>query len=253
MAILEVRDLCTSFFVAQGELRALESVSFDVDVGETLAIVGESGCGKSLTALSIMRLVPDPPGRIVGGNVTLEGRNLLRLSRTEMEHVRGDRIAMIFQEPMTSLNPVMTVGDQIIETLRAHRAVTPAAARRRALELLDMVRISEPVRRLDDYPHRLSGGMRQRVMIAIALAPVIVLASVLVATAILTESALAFLGFTDPNVVSWGSIIGIGRSEIRTAWYISAVPGIVILFTVLALNQVNEGLNDALNPRLKDR
>ena len=170
MAILEVRDLCTSFFVAEGELRALESVSFDVDVGETLAIVGESGCGKSLTALSIMQLVPDPPGRIVGGRVMLEGRDLLKLSRTEMEHIRGDRIAMIFQEPMTSLNPVMTVGDQIMETLRAHRAVTPAAARRRALELLDLVRISEPARRLDDYPHRLSGGMRQRVMIAMALA-----------------------------------------------------------------------------------
>jgi len=170
MAVLEVRDLCTSFFVAQGELRALESVSFDVDSGETLAIVGESGCGKSLTALSIMRLVPDPPGRIVGGSVTLEGRDLLKLRRDEMEAVRGDRIAMIFQEPMTSLNPVMTIGDQIVETLLAHRPMTGAAARRRALDLLEMVRISEPGRRLDDYPHRLSGGMRQRVMIAIALA-----------------------------------------------------------------------------------
>ena len=170
MAVLEVKDLRTSFFVKRGELQALQGISFSVDRGRTLAIVGESGCGKSLTALSMMRLVPSPPGRIVGGSVLVDGIDLLALSEREMERVRGDRIAMIFQEPMTSLNPVMTIGDQIAETLFLHRELTPAAVRARTLELLDLVRISDPKRRIDDYPHRLSGGMRQRVMIAIAIA-----------------------------------------------------------------------------------
>ena len=170
MAVLEVRDLRTSFFLNRQELRALQGVSFSVESGCTLAIVGESGCGKSLTALSMMRLVAEPPGRIVGGSVVVDGVDLLKLSQAEMEHMRGDRIAMIFQEPMTSLNPVMTIGEQITETLRWHRGMTAAAARDRALELLDLVRISDPRRQIDEYPHRLSGGMRQRVMIAMALA-----------------------------------------------------------------------------------
>jgi peptide/nickel transport system ATP-binding protein len=170
MPVLEVRDLRTSFFVKRGELKALEGISFSVEQGRTLAIVGESGCGKSLTALSMMRLVPEPPGRIVGGSVLVDGVDLLALPLVDMERIRGDRIAMIFQEPMTSLNPVMTVGDQIAETLLLHRNMSTGAARRRTLELLDLVRISDPQRRIDEYPHRLSGGMRQRVMIAMALA-----------------------------------------------------------------------------------
>ena len=170
MAVQEVEDLRTSFFVKRGELQALQGVSFSVERGQTLAIVGESGCGKSLTALSMMRLVPEPPGRIVGGSVRVGGIDLLKLPARDMERIRGDRIAMIFQEPMTSLNPVMTVGDQIAETLLLHRGLGAAAARARTLELLDLVRISDPASRIDEYPHRLSGGMRQRVMIAMALA-----------------------------------------------------------------------------------
>jgi peptide/nickel transport system ATP-binding protein len=170
MATLEVRGLSTSFFVKRGELHALQDISFSVERGQTLAIVGESGCGKSLTALSMMRLVPEPPGRIVAGSVKVDGLDLLLLPAHEMERVRGDRIAMIFQEPMTSLNPVMKVGDQVAETLLLHREMSTAAARCRTLELLDLVRISDPHLRIDEYPHRLSGGMRQRVMIAMALA-----------------------------------------------------------------------------------
>jgi peptide/nickel transport system ATP-binding protein len=169
MAVLNVTGLRTSFFTRAGELPALNGVDFQVSEGETLAIVGESGCGKSLTALSILRLVP-PPGRIVAGQMLLDGVDLLALSSKEMEKIRGDRISMIFQEPMTSLNPVMTVGDQIIETLLLHRQLGRAAARRRAIQMLDRVRIADPHKRIDDYPHRLSGGMRQRVMIAMALA-----------------------------------------------------------------------------------
>jgi peptide/nickel transport system ATP-binding protein len=138
--------------------------------GETLAIVGESGCGKSVTALSLMRLVPDPPGRIVGGSVTLEGTDLLALDEAEMRAIRGNRISMIFQEPMTSLNPVMRIGDQIVEAVRLHRNMSSKEARDIAIEMLRLVRIPEPARRAREYPHQLSGGMRQRAMIAMALA-----------------------------------------------------------------------------------
>src|SRR5213594_49561 len=168
MPLLEVRDLRTSFFLEGGEARAVDGVSFTLDAGRVLGLVGESGCGKSVTALSLMRLVP-PAGRIVAGQVRLEGRDLLGLPEREMRAVRGAGLAMIFQEPMTSLNPVFTVGSQIAEAIRLHRRVGRRAAWARAVELLDEVGIPEPERRARDYPHRLSGGMRQRVMIAIAI------------------------------------------------------------------------------------
>ena len=168
--LLSVRDLRTHFFTQDGVTRAVDGVSFEVAPGETLGIVGESGCGKSVTALSIMRLLPPRMARTVGGAVEFEGRNLLDLSEAEMRDIRGNRVAMIFQEPMTSLNPVLTIGDQISETVRIHQGATQAQARARAVETLNLVRIPDATRRLRDYPHQFSGGMRQRVMIAMALA-----------------------------------------------------------------------------------
>ncbi|MDA1280150.1 MAG: ABC transporter ATP-binding protein [Chloroflexi bacterium] len=167
--LLQVRDLRTSFHTPHGDITAVAGVSFDVAYGETLGIVGESGCGKSVTALSIMRLVPNPPGVIESGEVLFEGADLLKFSDKEMEAVRGDGIGMIFQEPMSSLNPVLSIGRQITEPLEVHLGLKGNRARSRAAELLDMVGIADSRRRLDDYPHMLSGGQRQRVMIAIAL------------------------------------------------------------------------------------
>jgi peptide/nickel transport system ATP-binding protein len=168
--VLDVKGLQTVFFTNSGLFRAVDDVSFQVRRGETLAIVGESGCGKSVTALSIMRLVPNPPGKIVGGSIMLEGTDLLGLDEDRMREVRGNRISMIFQEPMTSLNPVMRIGDQITEAVRLHRTMTTKQARDQAVEMLRLVRIPEPERRAREYPHQLSGGMRQRAMIAMALA-----------------------------------------------------------------------------------
>src|SRR5213079_257713 len=168
MPLLDVRDLRTSFFLEGGEARAVDGVSFTLDAGRVLGLVGESGCGKSVTALSLMRLVP-PPGRIVGGKVSFDGRDLLTLPERDMRAVRGAGLAMIFQEPMTSLNPVLTVGSQIAEAVRLHRPVSRREAWERAVELLAEVGIAEPARRARDHPHRLSGGMRQRVMIAMAI------------------------------------------------------------------------------------
>jgi len=168
--LLEVEDLRTYFFLRGGILKAVDGISFALKAHETLAIVGESGCGKSMTALSLMRLIPDPPGKIVGGSVTLGGRDLLALDERAMRGVRGKDISMIFQEPMTSLNPVMTVGRQIGEALLLHESMSRAESMRRAVEILRLVRIPEPEQRLKEYPHQLSGGMRQRVMIAMALA-----------------------------------------------------------------------------------
>jgi peptide/nickel transport system ATP-binding protein len=168
--LLNVRELSTHFLTRQGRLPAVDHVSFHIEPGETLALVGESGCGKSVTATSILRLVPDPPGRIAGGEIWFEGRDLLKLSMGEMRALRGNRIGMIFQEPMTSLNPVLTVGYQITEVIREHRMVSRADAKRRAVDLLNLVRIPDAPRQFHEYPHRLSGGMRQRVMIAMALA-----------------------------------------------------------------------------------
>jgi peptide/nickel transport system ATP-binding protein len=168
--LLEVEGLKTHFFTRDGVVRAVDGVSFTVHPGETLAVVGESGCGKSVTSLSILRLIASPPGRIVGGRLNFLGRDLLALPEPEMRKVRGDEISMIFQEPMTSLNPVLTVGRQIGEALRLHRGLGRAEARARSIELLGQVGIPEPERRAGQYPHQLSGGMRQRVMIAMALA-----------------------------------------------------------------------------------
>jgi peptide/nickel transport system ATP-binding protein len=168
--VLEVKGLQTVFFTNSGLFRAVDDVSFHVRRGETLAIVGESGCGKSVTALSVMRLVPDPPGRIVGGSITLEGVDLLGLDEASMRQIRGNRISMIFQEPMTSLNPVMRIGDQITEAVCLHRPMNRKQAWTQAVEMLRLVRIPEPERRATEYPHQLSGGMRQRAMIAMALA-----------------------------------------------------------------------------------
>ena len=165
-----MRGLRTSFTGERGEVRAVDGVDLTLARGRTLGIVGESGCGKSVTALSIMGLVPQPPGRIVAGEVLFEGVDLLKVSAARLRDLRGDQLSMIFQEPMTSLNPAFPVGDQIAETLRRHRDLGPREARAQAIEMLRRVRIPSPESRADDYPHQLSGGMRQRVMIAMALA-----------------------------------------------------------------------------------
>jgi peptide/nickel transport system ATP-binding protein len=168
-ALLEIRDLVTEFRTADGTVRAVDGVSFDVVARTTLGVVGESGCGKSVTALSIMRLIA-PPGRIAGGSIRYAGRDLLALAPAEMRAIRGNRIAMIFQEPMTSLNPVFTVGDQVAEAVRLHQRASRSIARGVAIEMFRRVGIPSPHERIDAYPHQLSGGMRQRVMIAMALA-----------------------------------------------------------------------------------
>src|SRR2546428_3526885 len=167
--LLEVRNLQTHFVTRSGVVRAVDGVSWDVDEGETVALVGESGCGKSVSALSVLRLVAGPAGRIVGGQVVFKGRDLLRLSEEEMRRVRGREIGMIFQEPMTSLNPVLSIGRQLTEGLEIHLGMIPMDARRRAAELLGMVGIPDPERRLTQYPHQFSGGLRQRAMVARAL------------------------------------------------------------------------------------
>ena len=167
--LLEIEDLQTHFFTSAGVVKAVDGVSYTVDEGETVAVVGESGCGKSVTAMSILRLIPWPPGKIIGGKINFDGQDLLQLSEEEMRNIRGRDIGMIFQEPMTSLNPVLTIGLQLTETLMAHTDITEKKARDRAIELLGLVGISEPERRLTQYPHHLSGGMRQRVVIAMAL------------------------------------------------------------------------------------
>ncbi len=168
--LLEVRNLRTTFVTGAGAVRAVDGVSWDIEEGETVALVGESGCGKSVSALSVMRLVAQPTGRIEGGEILYKGRDLLKLSDAEMQHVRGREIAMVFQEPMTSLNPVLTIGRQLTEGLEIHMGMKPAQAQARAIELLAMVGIPDPERRLVQYPHHFSGGMRQRMMIAMALA-----------------------------------------------------------------------------------
>jgi peptide/nickel transport system ATP-binding protein/oligopeptide transport system ATP-binding protein len=169
-AILTVENLKTYFYTDVGVAHAVDGVSFDVPAGRTVALVGESGCGKSVTALSIVRLIPDPPGKIVEGHITLEGQSLRSLPERAMRNVRGNGVSMIFQEPMTSLNPVFRVGNQIGAAMRVHRKLTKREARDRTIELLDKVGIPSPEQRVDDYPHQMSGGMRQRVMIAMALA-----------------------------------------------------------------------------------
>ena len=170
MTLLDVQGLTTAFMTGRGEITAIEEVSFSLKEGEILGIVGESGSGKSVTALTIMGLLPTPPARIAAGKVLFQGKELTKLSSREMQRIRGPGIAMIFQEPMTSLNPVFSIGDQIMETIKAHENLPAAALRKRAIDMLDKVGIPSAARRLDDYPHQMSGGQRQRVMIAIALA-----------------------------------------------------------------------------------
>ncbi|MCX7624124.1 MAG: ABC transporter ATP-binding protein [Thermomicrobium sp.] len=167
--LLEVRDLRTQFFTQDGVVKAVDGVSFHLMPGETLGLVGESGCGKSITALSIMRLIPSPPGKIVGGEILFEGEDILKMSDDEVRSIRGRKIAMIFQDPMTSLNPVLTINRQISEALELHLGMSKQQARQRAIELLKMVGIPNAEQRVDQYPHQFSGGMRQRVMIAMAL------------------------------------------------------------------------------------
>ncbi len=167
--MLELRELRTYFDTENGTVKAVDGVNLTIRPGETLGIVGESGCGKSVTAYSIMRLIPDPPGRIAGGQILFEGQDIASLSEAEMRKIRGNRISMIFQEPMTSLNPVYTVGDQIAETIILHQKKTPEEAREITLDMLRQVGIPAPEKRIDTYPHEMSGGMKQRVMIAMAL------------------------------------------------------------------------------------
>ena len=168
--LLKISDLRTSFFTSDGEVRAVDGVTFDIANGQTVGLVGESGCGKSVTALSILQLLPKGTGRIVGGELLFQGTNLAALRDEDMRRIRGNEISMIFQEPMTSLNPVMTIGDQIAETVRLHRGASRREARGRAIEMLSLVKIADPQKRVDNYPHQFSGGQRQRVMIAMALA-----------------------------------------------------------------------------------
>jgi oligopeptide/dipeptide ABC transporter ATP-binding protein len=167
--LIQVKNLRTSFFTPEGEVRAIDGVSFEIAEGKTLGLVGESGCGKSVTSLSIMRLIQSPPGKIVGGEIFYRGRDLLKLNNEEMRKIRGNEISMIFQEPMTSLNPVFTVGNQIGEAIKLHQGLGKKETRQKTIEMLRLVKIADPESRVDAYPHQLSGGMRQRVMIAMAL------------------------------------------------------------------------------------
>ena len=169
-SLLEIRDLVTEFRTEHGALRAVDGVSYDIPRGKTLGVVGESGCGKSVTALSVMRLIPNPPGRILEGSIHYNGKNLLELPDEEMRRIRGNNISMIFQEPMTSLNPVFTTGDQVAEAVRLHQGKSKAEALDVAIEMFKLVGIPSPEERVHNYPHQMSGGMRQRVMIAMALA-----------------------------------------------------------------------------------
>ena len=168
--LLEVKNLRTYFYTDDGVAKAVDDVSFDLNMGETLGIVGESGCGKSVTALSIMKLIPDPPGKIAGGEILFKGQDIVTMSEKDMRSIRGNDVGMIFQEPMTSLNPVFTCGDQIEEVIILHQKLSKAEAKEKAIEMLNLVGIPAPEQRYSEYPHQLSGGMRQRVMIAIALA-----------------------------------------------------------------------------------
>ncbi len=168
-SILKVRSLTIHFFTEEGIVRAVEDVSFDIYSSEILCLVGESGCGKSVTALSILKLIPCPPGKVISGEIIFNGKEMISLSESEMQKIRGNEISMIFQEPMTSLNPVFTIGDQIIEAIELHQGLSKKEARKKAIEMLRKVKIPFPEKRIDDYPHQLSGGMRQRAMIAMAL------------------------------------------------------------------------------------
>ena len=167
--LLQIKDLRTYFFTEDGVVKAVDGVTYDIQPGEILGLVGESGCGKSVSALSVLRLIPNPPGKIVSGEIIFEGEDILKMDEDEVRHIRGNKIGMIFQEPMTSLNPVLTIGRQLTETLELHLKMDKQASGQRAVELLELVGIPEAKSRINDYPHQFSGGMRQRVMIAMAL------------------------------------------------------------------------------------
>ena len=167
--VLEVRDLAVEFDTENGRVRAVNNVSFNVNAGEVVGLVGESGCGKTVTGLSLLGLVPSPPGEVVNGEILLDGHDLLKLNEAGMRKIRGSEVSMIFQEPMTALNPVLTVGYQMTEVLRLHKSLSKRQARNAAIEMLGIVGIPVPSKRIDEYPHEMSGGMRQRVMIAMAL------------------------------------------------------------------------------------
>jgi len=177
-SLLEVRNLKTYFFTKKGAIKAVDDISFSIETGETFGLIGESGCGKSMTALSIMRLIPQPPGKIVNGKILFENKDLLSLSDEEMRRVRGGRISMIFQDPTSALNPVLTIGDQLSETLMIHKGLSNSEAKKKAIEKLETVGVPSAEQRINEYPHQLSGGMRQRVMIAMALScnPVLLIA-----------------------------------------------------------------------------
>jgi len=230
-ALLEVADLGTWFYTRQGIVKAVDGVDFQVASGETLAIVGESGCGKSMTALSLMRLIPDPPGRIVSGEVRLGERDLLKLSEAEMRGVRGNDISMIFQEPMTSLNPVINIGKQISEALILHRGLNSKEALARSVEMLEMVRIPEPRQRAKEYPHQLSGGMRQRAMIAMALAcnPQLLIADE-PTTALDVTTQAEILDLIKRLQAEYGMVVGqkVGEFEARCAEILGHKYGVMV-------------------------
>ena len=199
--LLDVKNLKTHFFTEEGVVRAVDGVTWHVDEGETLALVGESGCGKSVTAMSILRLIPSPPGRIVDGEIVFEGQNLLEASDEEMRAIRGNRISMVFQEPMTSLNPVLTIGQQIRESIILHLGLNEQEATQRSIELLELVGIPDAGSRITDYPHQFSGGMRQRVMIAMALScnPKLLIADEPTTALDVTIQAQVCLLYTSPS------------------------------------------------------
>ena len=227
--ILEVKGLRTSFYTRAGVIKAVTGVDFHVNKGEVLGLVGESGCGKSVTSLTILGLVGEP-GKVEGGEVLFGDQDLLQLSSDEMRKIRGDRIAMIFQQPQSSLNPVMKVGPQISEALMIHRDLDEKAARARSLELMDMVGIPDANRRYEAYPHEMSGGMAQRVMIAIAL-------------------SFLGLGIGEPTP-EWGAMIGRDFNSIFTRPLLVLAPAFMLTTMVLAFNLLGDGIRDALDPRL---
>ena len=213
--LLEVENLKTQFETGAGTVKAVDGISYHVDEGETVAIVGESGCGKSVGAMSILRLIPDPPGKIIDGRIVFQGRNLLDLPDSEIRKVRGGQISMVFQEPMTSLNPVLTIGLQLTETMMLHLGLTQEEADKRAIELLGMVGIGEPERRLKQYPHQFSGGMRQRVMIALALScnPKLIIADG-VALIVITHNLGVVARYAERVIVMYaGKIVEMGTAK----------------------------------------
>ena len=211
--LLEVKDLGITFFTDRGALPAVQEVSFNIKPGETLGVVGESGCGKSMTALSLMQLIPSPPGKITAGEIMYKGEDLLKKSPKEMRDIRGKEISMIFQEPMTSLNPVITVGKQIMEAVLTHEKMSKQEAKERALEMIKLVGIPN---------------------------------------AIMSEASLSFLGLgVKAPMASWGSMISFSQPYIRSATYYSVIPGLAIIITVLAFNMLGDGLRDALDPKLR--